>query len=256
MKLFKYVSMTLAFVFMAAASSTSAQTNPGNIVAVESQTPKSGMKQQYEQGRKQKADWHKQQKDPSALLVFEIVSGQDTGTYLVSRGGLHWADLDHPAVPEAADDEEYNKAVGPYVASLTDSYYQLMPKMGNPDTSPLPSKYGEVEIIRVKPGKTGDFRTAVAKISEAERKANPSVHVEIYELLNGGYSGTFVAIFPRANWAAFEESPNTKPMTQALTEAYGADETNSTMAALDNSIESEYSEIIQFRQDLSYVPAK
>jgi hypothetical protein len=256
MRSLRYVPITLAVVCIAAASSTTAQTNPGNITAVESQTPKPGMKQQYEQGRKQKAEWQKQQNDPRALLVFEIVSGQDTGTYLVSRGGLHWADMDHPAVSEAADDEEYNKAVGPYVASLTDSYYELLPKLGNPDMSPLPSKYGDVTIIRVKAGKTADFRTAVGKISEAERKANPSVHVEIYELLNGGYSGTFVVIFPRANWAAFEENPNMKPMTQALTEAYGADETSSTMATLDNSIESEYSEIIQFRQDLSYIPGK
>ena len=256
MRALKYISMTLAVVCVAVASLTSAQTNPGNIVAVESQTPKPGMKQQYEQGRKQKAEWQKQQNDPRALLVFEIVSGQDTGTYLVSRGGLHWADMDHPAVPEAADDEEYNKVVGPYVASLTDSYYELLPKLGNPDMSPLPSKYGAVEIIRVKVGKTADFRTALGKISEAERKANPSVHVEIYELLNGGYSGTFVVIFPRPNWAAFEENPNMKPMAQVLTETYGADETNSTMATLENSIESEYSEIIQFRQDLSYILAK
>jgi hypothetical protein len=164
--------------------------------------------------------------------------------------------MDHPAVPEAADSEEYNKVVGPYVASLTDSYYEFLPKLGNPDNSPLPSKYGEVAIIRLKPGKTADFRAAVTKISDAERKANPSEHVEIYELMSGGYSGTFVVIFPRANWAAFEENPNTKPMPQVLTEAYGAEETKSTMATLDNSIESEYSEIVEFRQDLSYVPGK
>jgi len=255
MRLLKHVSVTLAAAFMAAFSTT-AQTNPGNIVAAEFQTPKLGMTQQYEQGRKQKADWHKQQKDPNALLVFQIVSGEQTGAYIVSRGGLHWADLDHPPVPEAADTEEYNKVVGPYVASATDSYYQLLPKLGNPDNSPLPSKYGAVAIIRVKAGKTADFLAAVTKISDAERKANPSDHVGIYELVNGGYSGTFVVIFPRANWAAFEENPNTKPMTQVLTEAYGAEETKSTMATLDNSIESDYSEIIEFRQDLSYIPAK
>jgi hypothetical protein len=251
----KYISATLVVAFVAVFS-TLAQTNPGNIVTVESQTPKPGMTQQYEQGRKQKADWQKQQKDPNALLVFQIRSGEGTGTYLVSRGGLHWADLDHPAIPEAANDEEYNKVVGPYVASVAESYYEFLPKFGNPDNSPLPSKYAQVEILRIKAGKLGDFRTAVAKISEAERKANPSVHVSIYQLVNGGYNGTFVVIFPRSSWGDFQESPNTKPMTQALTEAYGADETNATMAMLDNSIESEYTEILEFRQDLSYIPAK
>jgi hypothetical protein len=255
MRLLKHAFLPLAAVFVAAFS-TNAQNNPGNLVVVESQTPKPGMTQQYEQGRKQKADWHKQQKDPEALLVFQILSGEQTGSYLVSRGGLHWADLDHPAVPDAADTEEYNKVVGSYVASVTDSYYEFLPKFSNPDNSPLPSKYAEALLIRVKFGKLGDFRTALAKISEAERKANPSIHVQIYGLLNGGYSSTFVVIVPRANWAAFEESPNAKPLAQALMEAYGADETNSTTATLYNSIESEYSEILEFRQDLSYIPAK
>src|SRR5215469_4012206 len=253
MRALKYVSVTLAVAFVAAFS-TYAQTNPGNIGAFETQTPKASMNQQYEQGRKQKAEWHKQQKDPSALLVFEIVSGEGTGSYLVGRRGLHWADLDHPSVPEAADDEEYNKVVAPYVASVNRSYYEFLPKFGNPDNSPLPSKYAQVEVLRIRAGKSGDFRAAVAKISDAERKANPSQHVSIYEVASGGYSGTFVLIFPRANWAAFEET--NKPMAQVLTEAYGADETNSILATLDNSIESEYGEILRFREDLSYIPAK
>ncbi len=255
MPITKYAPICVV-VFLATAFSTTAQSNPGNIVGVEFQTPKPGMTQQYEQGRKQKADWHKQQKDPKALLVSEIVSGEGTGTYLVTRGGLHWADMDHPSVPEAADDEEYNKVVGPYVASLTASFYEFLPKFSNPDNAPLPSKYSQVLILRVKTGKSGDFRAAVAKISDAEQKANPSSHVAVYELANGGYSGTFVVSFARANWADFEENPNTKPMSQVLTEAYGPDEMNSIMATLDNSIESEYSEILEFRQDLSYIPAK
>lgn len=255
MRSFKYASMTLVVVFVAAFCAA-AQTGPGNIAALENQTPKTGMTQQYEQGRKQKADWHKQQKDPSALLVFEIISGQGTGSYLVGRGGLHWADLDHPSVPEAADDEEYNKVVGPYVASLTDSYYELLPKFGNPDSSPLPPTYSEIIIIRVKIGKDGDFRAALGKISDAERKVNPSSHVSIFALANGGYSNTYVVSFPRPHWADFEPNPNEKSIPQVLTEVYGVDEANSTMGAIDNSIESEYSEILKFRPDLSYVPAK
>jgi len=255
MRSFKYASVTLAVVFVAAFCAAAQDNNPGNILAAEFQTPKPGMTQQYEQGRKQKADWHKQQKDPSALLVFEIVSGEGTGTYLVARGGLHWADMDHPSVPEAADDEEYNKVVGPYVASVNDSYYELLPKFGNRDNSPLPPKYSEILSLRVKFGKDGDFRAALGKISDAERKVNPSSHVSIFELVNGGYSGTYVVSFPRPHWADFEQDPNAKSIPQALTEVYGADEANSTMAAIDNSIESEYSEILKFRQDLSYIPA-
>ena len=40
------------------------------IASLEFQTPKNGMVQQYEAGRKQKVEWHKQQKDTQALYVF------------------------------------------------------------------------------------------------------------------------------------------------------------------------------------------
>ncbi|HME32486.1 MAG TPA: hypothetical protein VKG65_07030, partial [Terriglobales bacterium] len=43
--------------------------------ALEFQKPKSGMTTQYEAGRKQKAEWHKQQKDPQPLFVWETLSG-------------------------------------------------------------------------------------------------------------------------------------------------------------------------------------
>ena len=255
MKSLKYAPVILAAVFLAALS-TAAQSNPGNIVEAEFQTPKAGMTQQYEQGRKQKADWHKQQKDSTPLLVSEIVSGDDTGTYLVTRGLMHWADMDHPSIPETADTDEFNKVVGQYVEKVTDSFYELLPKFGNPDTSPTPSKYSVIEILRVKSGKNADFRAAVGRISEAEKKANPTSHLAIYQLVNGGVEGTYVVSIPRANWAAFEQNPNVKPMAQVVTEAYGPDEGNSILAALDGSIESEYSEILQFRPDLSYMPGQ
>jgi hypothetical protein len=66
------------------------------IAALEFQTPKNGMVQQYEAGRKQKVEWHKQQKDTQGLFVFETLTGERTGTYIVGRLGQHWADLDTP----------------------------------------------------------------------------------------------------------------------------------------------------------------
>jgi hypothetical protein len=255
MKLFRYLPVVSAVVCIAAFSAT-AQSNPGNILGAEFQTPKAGMTQQYEQGRKEKAAWQKQQKDSSPLLVFQIDSGEDTGTYIVSRGLMHWSDMDHPSVPDAADTAEFNKAVGSYVEKITDTYYELLPKFGNPDTSSTPSKYSEIVILRVKAGKDSDFRAAVGRISEAERKANPSEHLAIYELVNGGLSGTYVVSIPHENWASFEENPNVKPMQQVVMDAYGPDGGASTLAELDNSIESEYTETLEFRPDLSYIPGQ
>ena len=89
-------------VVLFTAFSLAAQQQPGTIAALEFQKPKNGMVPQYETGRKQKAEWHKQQKDPLPLFVWETLSGDNTGTYIVGRLGQHWADFDKPPIPEQA----------------------------------------------------------------------------------------------------------------------------------------------------------
>lgn len=97
----------------------------GNIYALEYQTPKNGMVKQYEDGRKQKVEWHEQQKDVQALYVFETLTGERTGTYIIGRFGQHWTDLDKPSASDAADLAQYQKLVGGAVDKLVVSYYAL-----------------------------------------------------------------------------------------------------------------------------------
>ena len=243
-------------VALLAAVSAPAQTPSGNIAAVESQVPKAGMTVQYEQGRKQKADWHKQQKDPQPLYVFETMSGDNTGTYLVARLGQHWADMDKPAIPDQADTDEFNKVIGNYVQSVADRYYEFLPKLSNPDTSTGgPAKFDELVTFHIRHDKTADFRASLAKVAEAVQKTKWPVHYEFYELVNGGVLGTFVLAEPRASWADFEERPNIKPFHDMLREAFGPGEGDSVFDRVEGAIDSEYIEILKFRPDLSYIPA-
>jgi hypothetical protein len=242
-------------VALLAAFSVAAQ-EPGNIAALEFQTPKNGMVKQYEAGRKQKADWHKQQKDSQPLLVWETMSGDYTGTYIVGRLGQHWSDFDKPSVPEAADLEEYNKVIGTYVQSLVSRYYEYMPKISMPMKMDLPTKRSVIVTFHVRYGKGGDFRSAASRIHDAAEKTNWPVHFEWYELANSGKVGEYVLVLPRANWADFEDKPDVKPFRDMLKDAFGQAEADSIVDRLDSSVESEYSDIIEFRQDLSYIPGK
>jgi len=97
---------------------------------------------------------------------------------------------------------------------------------------------------------------ALTRIAEAVQKAKWSVKFEWYELASGGFDGTYVLALPRASWADFEENPSAKPFREMLKDAFGQAEADSIEARIDGSAESEYSEIIQFRPDLSYTPAK
>src|ERR1700756_593034 len=141
-----------------------AQDKPGNIAALEFQTPKNGAVKQYEEGRKQKAEWHKQQKDSQPLMVWETITGDHTGSYVVGRLGQHWADFDKPSVPEQSDLDEYNKVIGAYVQSLVTRYYEFLPKISKPLDSPQPTKYSEIITYILRPGKAKDFRAAITRI--------------------------------------------------------------------------------------------
>ena len=229
---------------------------PGTIAALEFQKPKVGMTTQYEAGRKQKAEWHKQQKDSLPLMVWETLTGDNTGTYIVGRLGQHWADFDKPPIPDQADLDEFNKVVGSYVESIIARYYEYMPKVSNPGSANMPSKFAEIVTFHVRYGKGSDFRSAIARIYDATVKTKWPVTYEWYALASGGATGTYVLVLPRANWADFEDKPDVKPFRDMIKEAFGQAEADSIVDRIDASVMNETSEIIQFRPDLSYLPGK
>jgi hypothetical protein len=233
-----------------------AQEEPASIATFEFQKPKNGMVQQYEAGRKQKAAWHKQQNDPLPLYVWEILSGDNTGTYVVGRMGQHWADFDKPAVSDEADRGEYQKVIGTYVDSLTTSYYRLLNKISNPGDMKTPTKFVEVLVFHVRYGRTGDFRSAISQVYTAGQKTKWPVNYEWYELVNGGTSGEYVLALPRKSWADFEDKPDVKPFRDMLKEAFGQAEADSIVNRIDSSVERLTTDISQFRPDLSYLPAQ
>ncbi len=111
------------------------------------------MVKQYEEGRKQKAEWHKQQKDTQPFYVWEIVSGEHTGSYIVGRLSQHWADFDKPSVPEQADLDEYNKVIGASVQSLSPNTMSSCRRSAARATPSLPTSFREIIVYHVRPGK-------------------------------------------------------------------------------------------------------
>jgi len=232
-------------VLLLAMLSAAAQEEKSTVTALEVQTPKSGMVQQYEAGRKTKAAWHKQQNDPQVLWVLEVVG----------RSQLHWADLDKPPVSDAADLEEYNKVIGNYVEKFTAAYYETMPKVSSPGPE-MNSKYISVTAFHIRYGKGDDFRSAVGRIYDAAEKTKWPFHYRWEHLVNGGHGGTYVLLVDHPNWASFEDDPAVKPLRDILREAFGEQEAMSVIERLNGSIEDTYTEIVQFRPDLSYIPQK
>jgi hypothetical protein len=239
------------------ACSLAAQEKPGTLAALEFQKPYNTKLPEYEAGRKQKAAWHKQQKDPQPLLVWETLSGDNTGTFVVGRFNQHWADFDKPAIPDEADLAEFQKVVGPHVESVTARYYDYLPKISNPPSGQtMPTKFAEIIVFQVRYGKGSDFRSAIDRIYEASQKTKWPINYEWYHLVNGGQTGIYVLSLPHNSWADFEDKPDVKPFRDMLKEAFGQAEADSIVDRIDHSVEKETVEAIKFRADLSYLPGK
>jgi hypothetical protein len=248
--------MTAVGIMLIAGISGFAQTKPGTLAALEFQKVKPGMTKQYEDGRKAQAQWHKHQNDPLPLMIWETISGDNTGTYIVGRLEQHWADLDKPSAPEQGEIDSYLKVVAPSIESMVARYYDLLPKDSRPPDSKAASKFAEVITYHVSPANAAEFHSAITRATEGIEKTKWPVHYLWYALANGGPGDTFVLVIPHDNWADFEDNPNMKPFAEMLNEAFGHAEAESILKRFDSATESVTSEIIQFRPDLSYLPGK
>jgi hypothetical protein len=84
-------ALSVSVFALLVAPAVAAQPSPAIIADFEYQRPKNGMVKQYEDGRKQKAAWHKQQNDSQPLYVWETLTGENTGTYIVGRLNQRWS---------------------------------------------------------------------------------------------------------------------------------------------------------------------
>ena len=91
-----YVASSLAQAGSTAGSNTQAinAQNASNVCRVYFSTPKPGMDQQYEAGRKKHMQFHRDQKDTWTWNTFAIETGDNAGMYVTPTCGHAWKDFD------------------------------------------------------------------------------------------------------------------------------------------------------------------
>jgi hypothetical protein len=229
------------------------QEEGGDIAFVAWVKVKAGMAQQFEEGRKQHAEWHRQQNDSTAWRVWEVISGKGTGVYGIGTFGHKWEDFDTPTVDEAADEANRQQTTVPYVESAHVQYWTALPKVSQPPPGEGPPAMSAVLFFHVHYGKAEDFNYLVGKFHKAIEKTNWPVHYEWYALVNGGEQPTYALVLPRENWAAFK--PLEKPFAAMLEEAYGRQEAQGLLKRFGKVVRKQTSHISKNRPDLSYIPS-
>ena len=232
-------------------ASVLAQSPSGTIAEVNVTTPKPGMTAQWEAGRKEHSAYHAAQKDNRPVLVWQIVTGEYTGSYVTVVAGMHWSDIDAHEAFDKADEAEVAKSILPYSASNMMSYYTFRDDLSLTKES-APAKMSTITTFTVLPGHGQEFIETVKKINEGIKKSNyPVKPSRWYSLANGGDGPTFVLVIDRANYAAMETPEKT--LDDSLKEVYG-DAGAQLQSQLSRNCSKITTELDVYRPDLSYVP--
>jgi hypothetical protein len=229
-----------------------AQSSPQIVSEVHITTPKPGMVTQWEAGRKQHSAFHAAQKDTWSVLVWQILTGERTGSYMMASPGLKWKDLDGRDAFMKLDVPDVAKTMGSSTANSTTSYYVFRDDLSLTKVPTTPAHMRTTTVYTLYPEHMNDFIASVKKINAGIQKSNyPVKPSRWYALANGGAAPTFVQVVDRASWADME--PPEKKLDEALKEAYGEDGPK-MLEDLRHSCKSIATEMSLFRPDLSYIP--
>jgi hypothetical protein len=217
-------------------------------------TVKPGMTKQFEEGRKRHMDWHRKQNDSWSWQLWEVMTGEATGSYYSITFGHSWKDLDAWEQKLGdTDTVDSNANMMPYLGGETSSLWMVMRDWSHPSSMTENPKMAEVNHFLLKPGTEEDFEDAVKKITEAIVKSDWPAHYTWFQLQDGGEGPHYVLSVEMKGWADLAE-PN--PSFGAMLEkAMGKHDAEALRHALDHTIQREWTETIRYRPELSYQPA-
>lgn len=215
---------------------------------------KPGMEPKLEAGLKAHNAFHAKKNDPMGHNTYVVTSGPNTGDYVRVAGGRNWKDFDAEAAWQKEDQADSAINTTPYVASVVPSYYRLRTDLSRMPPGNAPAALYSLVFLRLKIGKLDDFEQAQKLSKEAADKAKWPRYWSVFTLVNGGDGPTWVISQPRDKYADFNP-PEGKTFADMLEEQLGKDAARLRQELSDSSVASVFTEMLEYRADLSYVPA-
>jgi len=230
-----------------------AQSGPDKVCEINVSKPKAGAAKQFEEARKQHNNFHKTEKDKNAILVWSVMSGPATGDYLTAVCGMTWKSMDGNDAMDQRDDADRQRTMAPTLASNQQSYYILRSDLSKDMGENPPTRLMTATHYFVKPSGIVQFTEAIKKINAAMDKTKyPMLPWRWYQLVNGGEGPHYVLVMDRKSWGEMQGPEQS--MADMMKQAYGED--NKTLQSLREAVDHTMSELMNYRADLSYLPAK
>ncbi len=215
---------------------------------------KPGMEARLEAGLKAHNAFHAKKGDPMPHSTYEVTSGPNTGDYVRVAGGRNWKDFDSEATWQKEDEADSAINTTPYIASALPMYYRMRTDLSHMAPGTTPAAMYSLVFLRLKIGKVDDYESAIKQSKEAADKAKWPRYWTVFSLISGGDGPTWVISQARDKYADFNP-PEGKTFAAMLEEQLGKDEARLRQEQSDASVASVFTEIIEYRADLSYAPA-
>jgi len=252
MRMLRFVVVALAVAALGVP--VFAQEKPGDVAIVYTAKPKPGGWSQLEGALKKHFGWHRAQKDTFAWMVWQVISGDNIGDFTVATLGHNWKDLDARAKFDQADEADFMPNVLPYIDKMSLHYMAMIAEASRPSGSQQPPAMLQVTHYFVNPSGIVRFNDALKEIKAVLDKADYPVHSSWYRLVNGGEGPQYVLVVERNSWAELEPMPKT--LEQTIADATSPSKAVELMSAIRDSTRHVYSDMLQYRADLSYMPTK
>ena len=248
----KRAGLFWAGILALSASVCWAQGGADKVCEINVVSPKPGGAKALEDGRKKHNEFHKAEKDKQPILIWEISTGPSQGSYLSAECGMGWKDLDRDAFDQR-DAADRAKTLDGMVGAQHTSYWVFRHDLSTGTEGGTPAKKMTVTHYFVKPGGLAQFNDSIKRINAAIAQTKyPAKPSRWYALANGGEGPHFVIVTDRNSFADMQGPEQS--MADMLKQAYGSDD--KTLQTLREAIDHTMSEMMDYRADLSYIPAK
>jgi hypothetical protein len=223
----------------------------GGITLSHAFTPKHGHVEQFEQAVKAHRQWVKETGEDWNWSVFQVLTGDDAGTYLSVSGDHTWEDFDAAGELMSKKMAQWQATVGPHVERQRSVVYQLLDRHSRRSEAGMPSTpfIAVLTTHHLKPYTRNLFLDELGKMTDAV-KQHDGPPVLWYRSLYGS-DNEVVQVEPVGTWAGISKRAEAM---QQIGENYSQEQIKAAYKALVGHIESTEKNIIKFRPDLSSQP--
>ena len=255
--------MSVVFTTLVAAQTQAVLATDVSVAQILVQTPLRGKAAEYEQGTKKYILWLKENHDKFAWYTWQVVTGKDTGSYVVGTFGHRWEDFDERDNLSTFVDKNFDTNVATYLSSSSRTFYVLRTDLSLSPEPKLPPKYEQLNIFSVRPEGAREFSQSIRKMNSALRQTgfksesflspnSAGGHSRWYFMTNGGQGPQYILVTDRNSYRDF--NPVETSLDDVMEQVYGKEQGDAIMSNVRRTFFHVYSELLRYRPDLSYVP--